>query len=179
VDNARRSLKLDDVRSFEYLEFKRGQIRHSREWHMIVEPDSDIVRADQTPIAPCVHCGRLTEDPVRDIYGLPMSDHLFKSDEEREPVCSTCQSEALGRALEEDILSLLEDKLGLAEKHRDGLRLFIETIFTDPQKILQMQDLNNRVRQLEKQTNLLWMVYVSAILALLIALASLVVSVVQ
>jgi hypothetical protein len=40
-----------------------------------------------------------------------------------------------------------------------------------------VKDLDNRVRELEKQTNLLWMVYVSAILALLIALAALVVSV--
>ena len=83
----------------------------------------------------------------------------------------------LGEALEADLLYVLEDKLGFAEKHRDALKLFIETIFTDPQKILQMQDLNNRVRELEKQTDRLWTVYVGAILALLVALAALVISV--
>jgi hypothetical protein len=41
-----------------------------------------------------------------------------------------------------------------------------------------MQDLNNRVRELEKQTDRLWTVYVGAILALLVALAALVISVV-
>jgi type IV secretory pathway component VirB8 len=54
------------------------------------------------------------------------------------------------------MLLVLEDKLGLAELHRDALDSFIETIFTDPQKILQVQDLDNRVRNLEKQTNRLW-----------------------
>ena len=54
------------------------------------------------------------------------------------------------------MLLVFEDKLGLAELHRDALESFIETIFTDPQKILQVQDLDNRVRSLEKQTNRLW-----------------------
>jgi hypothetical protein len=133
---------------------------------------------ERTPIAHCVNCGRWVDDPTRTVFDSMMPDHLFDSEVSKEPVCSECQAEDLGRALEEDILLLLERKLGLAERHRDALKLFIETIFTDPQKILQMQDLNNRVRELEKQTNLLWMVYVSAILALLVALASLVVSVV-
>jgi len=31
----------------------------------------------------------------------------------------------------------------LAELHRDALKSFIETIFANPQKALQMQDLNN------------------------------------
>jgi hypothetical protein len=54
------------------------------------------------------------------------------------------------------MLLVLEDKLGLAELQRDALKSFIETVFTDPQKILQVQDLDNRVRSLEKQTNRLW-----------------------
>jgi hypothetical protein len=131
---------------------------------------------DQTPIALCARCGlRYTEDPNRDAVGKPM--HQDPEDDD-EVVCEDCLRKGLGEALEADLLYVLEDKLGLAEKHRDALKLFIETIFTDPQKILQMQDLNNRVRELEKQTDRLWTVYVGAILALLVALAALVISVV-
>jgi hypothetical protein len=54
------------------------------------------------------------------------------------------------------MLLVLEEKLGLAELHRDALKSFIETIFTDPQKILQVKDLDNRVRKLEKQNGRLW-----------------------
>ena len=70
----------------------------------------------------------------------------------------------------------------MAEKHRDALKLFIETIFTDPQKILQMQDLNNRVSDLEKQTGRLWValgiaaglvaISIAAVVAIALALAS-------
>ena len=131
---------------------------------------------NQTPIATCVRCGRhYTEDPNRNAIGEPL--HQDPGDD-HEAVCEDCLRKGLGEALEADLLYLLEDKLGLAEKHRDALKLFIETIFTDPQKILQMQDLNNRVRELEKQTDRLWTVYVGAILALLVALAALVISVV-
>jgi hypothetical protein len=129
----------------------------------------------QIPIALCVRCERrYTEDPNKDAYGLPMNDD---PEDDLEVVCRDCRSAALSEALEGEMLRVLESKLGLAERDRDALRSFIETIFTDPKKILQVKDLDNRVRELEKQTNLLWMVYVSAILALLIALAALVVSV--
>jgi hypothetical protein len=103
---------------------------------------------------------------------------MHQDPEDDEVVCEDCLRKDLGEALEADLLYVLEDKLGLAEKHRDALKLFIETIFTNPQKILQMQDLNNRVCELEKQTDRLWTVYVGAILALLVALAALVISVV-
>jgi len=45
------------------------------------------------------------------------------------------------------------NKLGLAELHREALESFIET---NPQKIPQMQNLDNRVVSVEKQINSVW-----------------------
>jgi hypothetical protein len=80
------------------------------------------------------------------------------------------------------MLLVLEDKLGLAKLHRDALKSFIETIFTDPQKILQVQDLDNRVLSLEKQANRLWIavgiargllaLLITSVVAMALALAS-------
>jgi hypothetical protein len=60
-------------------------------------------------------------------------------------------------------------------------RSFIETVFTDPKKILQVQDLDNRVRELEKQNGRFWTavqlaygllaVLITAVLAIAVALA--------
>lgn len=77
-------------------------------------------------------------------------------EDDLEVVCDDRQSATLSEALEEEMLLVLENKLGLAELHRDALKSFIETIFTDPQKILQVQYVHNRVLSLEKQTNRLW-----------------------
>lgn len=47
----------------------------------------------------------------------------------------------------------------MSEKDRGALRSFIETVFTDPKKILKVQELDNRVEGLEKQrTFLLWVI---------------------
>jgi len=108
---------------------------------------------------------------------------MYEDPEENlEVVCDDCGAEALNKALEEQMLLVLEDKLGLAERHRDALRSFIETIFTDPQKILQMEDLNNRVSDLEKQTGRLWValgiaaglvaISIAGVVAIALALAS-------
>jgi hypothetical protein len=129
---------------------------------------------DQTPIASCVRCGRYTDDPNRDIAGKPMNEN---PEDDREAVCMTCLREGVSAALREEVVEIIDETLGLGEVDRKAIRAFIETIFTDPQKILQVQDLHNRVRELEKQTNYLWMAFMGAILALLIALAALVVSV--
>ena len=103
-------------------------------------------------------------------------------EDELKVVCDDCQSAALSETLQEEMLLVLEDKLGLAERHRDALRSFIETIFTDPQKILQMEDLNNRVSDLEKQTGRLWValgiaaglvaISIAGVVAIALALAS-------
>jgi hypothetical protein len=176
-------LKLDEVR-FEYLKIKPpGFGVLDDEWRMIADPSGGGGRlADRTTLASCVRCGRLMEDPTRDVFGQPMPEHLFDSEEEKDAVCSDCLGKAVGEALEEDLLLLLEDKLGLAERHREALKSFIETIFTDPQKILQVKDLDNRVRELEKQNGRLWLalgieggllaVLIASVVAIALALAS-------
>lgn len=70
--------------------------------------------------------------------------------------CEQCRDESFAEALEADILDTLERKLGLTEKDRDALREFIQTVFTDPKKILKVQELDNRVAGLEKQISNLW-----------------------
>jgi hypothetical protein len=103
-----------------------------------------------------------------------MPEHLFDSEEKKEAVCRDCLGEQLGEALEEDLLNLLEDRLGLAERHRDALKSFIETIFTDPQKILQLQDLDNRVRSLQTQVNVLWAAVGGAIITLFVLVVTMI-----
>jgi hypothetical protein len=145
-----------DVRSFEYLKLDHRHLRdveRSAEWIIFADPCGGGFLSCQTSVAPCVRCGRYTEDPNRDSWGLPM---LEDWEDDLEVVCDDCQSAAFSGALEEELLLVLEDKLGLAGLHRDALRSFIETIFTDPQKDLLAQDLDNRVRSLEKQTHRLW-----------------------
>jgi hypothetical protein len=133
----------------------------------------------QIPIALCVRCEmRYTEDPNKDAFGIPIHDY---PEDDLEVVCRDCQSAALSEALEEEMLRVLESKLGLAERDRDALRSFIETVFTDPKKILQVQDLDNRVRELEKQNGRFWTavqlaygllaVLITAVLAIAVALA--------
>jgi hypothetical protein len=134
---------------------------------------------NQTPIAICVRCERrYTEDPNRDHWGLSVHEDW---EDDLENVCDHCRDAALDEALEEHMLLVLEEKLGLAEVHRDALKSFIETIFTDPKKILQVQDLDNRVRELEKQNGRFWTflqlaygllaVLITSVLAIAIALA--------
>jgi hypothetical protein len=164
-------LKLDNVRGFEYLKLNHRHLQgveRSTEWVMFVDPRGGGLLSAQTTLAPCVRCGRYMEDPNRDSWGLPM--HEDKEDD-LEVVCDDCQSAALSEALEEEMLLVLGGKLGLAELHRDALKSFIETIFTNPQKILQVQDLDNRVLSLEKQTNRLWIAVgiAGGLLAVLIA----------
>jgi hypothetical protein len=117
---------------------------------------------EQIPIALCVRCEqRYTDDPNKDAYGIPIHDD---PEDDLEIVCRECQSAALSAALEGEML-------GLAERDRDALRSFIETVFTDPKKILQVQDLDNRVRELEKQNERYWTLLQIAygLLAVLIA----------
>ncbi len=132
---------------------------------------------EHTPVAPCVRCGAFAEDPMRTLDHERVIDAELLSEEEKQVVCFECQKKERREQQETEVLELLESKLGLAEKDREALWSFIETIFTNPTKILQVKDLDNRVRSLERQTNLLWATFTGAILAFLIALAALVVSV--
>ena len=148
------SLKRDPV-EFEYIEVDDSLI--PEEW----DPG-----ANSTLIVPCVRCGRLTEDRAVGIYGDPMPDHML-DESDRNPLCEHCQEEKFGHALEEDLLDFLESRLGLAEKHRDALKAFIETIFTDPAKIMKLERLNDRVAGLERELGIWkWVAGISAGVAL-------------
>lgn len=179
-------------RRLRYLEPDQGRMSAlvrqggSWSWGIGYGPDGKLVFGS-TPVALCARCtDRFAEDPTRDIDGNRKEDFWFESEEDKVPICFRCEEELERRDTETKVLELLESKLGLAEKHRDALRSFIETIFTDPAKILRVEDLDNRVRNLEKQTDDLqkqtdriWTAFTGAILALLVALAALVVSVVS
>jgi hypothetical protein len=137
-----------------------------------VEIDQSSIPTDWEPgansvlLTRCRRCGRFTEDMTVDIYGGPMPDHML-SEDDRNPLCQHCMKEDLGRALEDDTLATLERKLGLAERHRDALRAFIEMIFTDPEKILKLERLSNRVSGLEKDLSIWkWVAGISAGVAL-------------
>jgi hypothetical protein len=134
---------------------------------------------DQIPIALCIRCGlRYTEDPNRDPAGEPIHED---PEDDLEVVCTACSKAALGAALREDMVEILDETLGLGEVDRRAIRAFIETVFTDPKKILQVQDLDNRVRDLEKQNNRLWValgieggllgVLIAALIGIALALA--------
>jgi hypothetical protein len=49
---------------------------------------------------------------------------------------------------------VFEEKLELAEKHRNTLKDFIETMFTDPKKLMQVADLDKRLRLLSNRRKL-------------------------
>ena len=95
-----------------------------------------------------------------------MPDHML-SEEDRNPRCQHCMKEDFGRALEEDIVATFERELGLAERHRDALRALIEAIFTDPEKILKLEQLSTRVSCLERDLSIWkWVAGISAGVAL-------------
>ncbi len=121
----------------------------------------------QTPLATCVRCGRYMDDPNRDPAGEPMHEH---PEDDVEAVCMPCLEAALDEALRAGMVETIEATLGLGETDRQAIKAFIETIFTDPRKILRVQDLDNRVRHLEEQNKLLWTVLIGAIIVMLIAL---------
>jgi hypothetical protein len=169
-----RPLRLDEVRGFEYVDL--SEVRRNSginvdpsEW--LIQYHEGTLRTSQTVLTSCVRCGRITSDPTLDSLGIPMPDHYFSSEEEKQPVCQYCQEEEFDQAVEEDLLAFVERNLGLEERHRDALRSFIETIFTDPKKILQVRDLEIRVRSLERQNTILWVV-IGVIVALLAIVAT-------
>ncbi len=137
----------------------------------------------RTPIIQCTNgCGRWAEDPTTDIFGDPLPDYLFESEEDKLAVCMQCRMDALDETLREVTVRTIEETLGLGEIDRSAIKAFIETVFTDPAKILQVQDLHNRVGELEKQNGRLWLalgicaglvaISIAAIVAVALALAS-------
>lgn len=172
-----RPLRLGEVRGFEYLDIDLGDV----EWSTGGPGSNYFGRL--TPVEPCVRCGRPVEDLSRTEHGEVLQESIL--DEETfggEAICDFCDADAEEVMFEEKVIDLLESKLGLEEKHRDALRSFIETIFTDPAKILQVQDLHSRVGDLEKQNGRLWLglsiafglvaISIAGVVAIALALAS-------
>jgi hypothetical protein len=160
-----RPLRLHEVRFEEHIEVdpsRMARMRSDLNWW-----------GNQTPITICVRCGqRYTEDLNRDAAGEPMHE---SPEDDLEAVCRVCRVESFAGALRADMVHIIDETLGLGETDRRAIKAFIETVFTDPEKILQVQDLDNRVRYLEKQYNTMWTVIVGAIIALLIAVVTLII----
>jgi hypothetical protein len=125
---------------------------------------------DQTPIASCVRCGRYMADPNRDSAGDPMHQD---PEDDREAVCLDCLEKALIDGLKRGMEGVIDERLDLSDKGRTTLKKVVELVVTEPDKVLELKDLGNRVRHLESQNKLLWTMYGGAILVLLVALAAL------
>lgn len=130
---------------------------------------------DQTPIALCVHCRlRYTEDPNRDAVGEPMHEN---PEDDLAAICESCSQKLFGRALRADVAQIIDERYDLSdEEKRNTLKKVVELAVTDQAKFLELTDLGNRVRHLESQNTRLWNLFYGAIITLLIALVSLVVS---
>lgn len=113
---------------------------HVREW------------VTRTPVAPCAKCGRFTNDPTRSAFGQSIEAALFEYEHSHLPTCPSCIEKALNESFEASTLAMLERRFGIAEKDRDALKAFMETIFTDPGKILKLEQLHGRVGSLERDT---------------------------
>jgi hypothetical protein len=127
---------------------------------------------DQTPIALCVRCGRrYAEDLNKDAFGEPMPQE--DPEDVYEDVCCDC----LEREFTETLKEIIDERVDLSDRDRASLKQVVELVVHEPDKVLELKDLGNKVRDLEKQTDRLWTVYVGAIIALLVALVALVISV--
>ena len=127
---------------------------------------------DQTPIALCARCGRYTEDLNKDAFGEPMPQE--DPEDVYEDVCCEC----LERESTESLKEIIDERVDLGDRDRASLKRVVDLVVHEPHKVLALKDLGDKVRDLEKQTERLWTVYVGAIIALLVALVALVISVV-
>jgi hypothetical protein len=109
------------------------------------------LRADQTPIAPCVRCGNIADDPTRDAFEFPLADHDFASEEEKHPVCFSCREEEARQVAEAEILALLDKRLGLNEESRSALETLLDIAVHNPDKVLRLERLHDRVDGLERR----------------------------
>lgn len=139
-------LRLDEVRGFEYVEVDQGPLRRLRlnlrnNW------------GKQTPIANCARCGRYTNDSNRDIAGGRLHEN---PDDDHEVVCQECAWSAYADARKRSIEHLIDARLDLGEEDRRALKKVVELVVTQPDKVLELKDLGNRVRGLERQTVALW-----------------------
>ncbi len=147
-----RPLKLDDVRGFEYVEV-------DQKWLSRLRANWDDWWGDQTPIATCVRCGRYTEDVNRDAVGEPMHQD---PEDDHENVCSEC----IEKALTESLKAIIDEQVDFSDEDRAALKKVVELVVHEPDKVLELKDLGNKVRSLEKQNNFLWLVVVGVIVVL-------------
>ncbi len=134
---------------------------------------------DQTSIASCVRCGRYMEDPNRDSAGDPMHQD---PEDDREAVCLDCLEKALIDGFKRDMEGVIDERLDLSDKDRTTLKKVVELVVTEPDKVLELKDLGNQVRELEKQNGRLWLalgieggllaVLLTSVVAIALALAS-------
>jgi hypothetical protein len=103
---------------------------------------------DQIPIALCVRCERrYTEDPNKDAWGLPMHED---PEDDLEVVCKYCLSKGVADALEQDILALLEEKIGLTEENKKTLQALMG-IIENPDRVMMVARVHDRVDELERR----------------------------
>ncbi len=103
-----------------------------------------------TPIVPCSVCGaRYVEDPTRDGMGrqFPEED-LFERD--WHPRCESCQQQAFGEAVEQDILEMIEHRLGLTAEDKETLKALV-TIVGNQDRVLMVARAMDRVDALERR----------------------------
>jgi hypothetical protein len=104
---------------------------------------------EETPIdtcVRCVRCGRYTEDFNRDGFGDPV--HRDPADD-RENVCSDCA----GTAFIEGLKATIDEQIDFSDEDRAALKKVVELVVHEPDKVLELKDLGNKVRGLEKQNN--------------------------
>jgi DNA-directed RNA polymerase subunit RPC12/RpoP len=103
---------------------------------------------DQIPIALCVRCERrYTEDPNKDAWGLPIHED---PEDDLEVVCKYCLSKGVADALEQDILALLEEKIGLTEENKKTLQALMG-IIENPDRVMMVARVHDRVDELERR----------------------------
>lgn len=103
---------------------------------------------DQIPIVLCVRCElRYTEDPNRDPAGEPMHED---PEDDLEVVCKPCLAKGVAEALEQDILALLEEKIGLTEENKKTLQALMGVI-ENPDRVIMVARVHDRVDELERR----------------------------
>ena len=130
---------------------------------------------DQTPIANCVRCGRYTEDLNKDAFGEPMHQD---PEDDYENVCSDC----LLRDFTESLNEIIDERVDMGSGDRAALKKVVELVVHEPEKVLELKDLGNTVRELEKQNSFFrWVlgieggmiaVLIASVVALALVLAS-------
>jgi len=82
--------------------------------------------------------------------GNSLPDHLFSSEEDKQPVCMHCHQEAVSKALEADVVGMIEEKLGLSEADKERLQA-IRSLIENPDRVLKVERLHDKVDGIERR----------------------------